>query len=353
MIPFALALHRALTTDPYANLCWSPYAVARALERLAARAHGLTRDELVSALLGDKAADLAEVDGTLTKAGELTAPDYATQPELAVTTTLWADPSVRAEARPAPFLTDPDTARELINKDVAATTRGLIPQLIDELPPDAVCALVVALYLRCGWVEEFEEKDTAPSLFRTPAGKKQVPTMRLVAPVGYARTEDWQVVSLPTHGGVNAVILLPYGDLSRFEPELTADALAELLAAPTSTNLDLRLPSFAVSARVELSAVLPALGVRTAFTAGAELGDRLVLDSVPHQSVLTVDERGIEGAAATAAISWMSGILDKPVEVRVNRPFLFAVTHADTGALYFLARITDPVTPEVSSSSTR
>lgn len=352
MIPFVLALHRALTTDPHANLCWSPYAVARALERLAARARGLTRDELVIALLGDKAADLAELDGTLTRAGELTAPDDGTQPELAVTTTLWADPEVSADARPAPFLTDPDTARELINKDVAATTKGLIPQLIDVLPPDAVSALVVALYLRCGWGQEFEEKDTAPRRFRTPEGKKQVPTMRLVARLGYAKTEDWQVVNLPAWGGISAVILLPHADLSRSEQELTADTLTELLAAPTTTLIDLCLPKFTVSARVELSEVLRALGVRTAFTADAELGDRLVLDSVPHQSVLTVNEYGIEGAAATAAIAW-SGILEATVEVRVDRPFLLAVIHEDTGALYFLARITDPVTSEGSSSSTQ
>jgi hypothetical protein len=42
MILFALALHRALTTDPHTNLCWSPYAVARALERIAAGTRGAT-----------------------------------------------------------------------------------------------------------------------------------------------------------------------------------------------------------------------------------------------------------------------------------------------------------------------
>jgi hypothetical protein len=97
-------------------VCWSPYAVARALHRLAVDARGLTRDELVTALLGDKAADLAELDTVLTRAEEL--------PHLAVSDTVWADPSVSTSARPAPFLTDPDKARDLINADVAATTRG-------------------------------------------------------------------------------------------------------------------------------------------------------------------------------------------------------------------------------------
>lgn len=340
MIPFALALHRALTTDLDANLCWSPYAVARALEQVAVRAHGRTRDELVAALRDE------EMVATLTAASKLASA------ELAVSTTLWADPVVTAEARRAPFLADPDKARALINQDVAATTHGLIPELIDTLSPDVVSALVVALYLRCGWVEEFEETDTVLRRFRTPAGKKLVPTMRLVTEFGYARTEDWQVVSLPAHGGVKAVILLPYGDLATFEPLLTEDTVAELFAVPTPTHLDLRLPTFTVSAKTDLAEVLGQLGVRAAFTTEAELDDGLVLDSVPHQSVLTVDEHGIEGAAGTAALAWMCGVPDNPPEVKVERPFLFAVMHEETGALYFLARITDPVTPERTSSST-
>ena len=344
MIPFVLALHRALTTDPQANLCWSPYAVARALERTVTGARGVTRDELVTALLGDKDGDLAALDALLTEAAVLEAPKYAPAPELAVSTTLWADPALNTSARQAPFMTDPDKTRDLINQDVAATTRGLVPELIDSLPPDAVSALVVALYLKCGWVEEFEEKDTGPRPFRTPEGKKQVPTMRLVEEVGYARTADWQVVSLPAFGGVSAVILLPYGDLDRFEQALTVDTLTELFAAPTKRPVDLRLPAFTVSVRAELKEGLTALGVRTAFTAGAELDGGLVLDDVAHQSVLTVDEHGIEGAAAAAAIAWMGAFTEDPVVVKVERPFLFAVVHEETGALYFLARITDPVT---------
>lgn len=335
MIPFTMALHGAL--GPGRNLCWSPYAVARALHRLAVDARGLTRDELVTTLLGDKAADLADLGAVLTRAEEL--------PDLVVSDTLWADPSVGGRARPAPFLSAPEKARCLINADVAATTRGHVPELIDSLPAGAVSALVIAIHLRCGWVEEFDAEQTRPRRFRTPEGKKQVPTMRLVsAELGYAATGDWQVVALPAHGGVRAVVLLPYGDLARFEPELTPDTVVDLLAAPRRRHVDLRLPAFAVRARADLTGALERLGVRTAFTADAELGAGLALDTVPHEAVLTVDECGIEGAAAAAAIAWLSGTTEPPVEVAVDRPFLFAVVHEETGMPYFLARITDPVT---------
>jgi serpin B len=61
--------------------------------------------------------------------------------------------------------------------------------------------------------------------------------------------------------------------------------------------------------------------------------------------VLKVDEQGLEGAAATAVmIRLMSMDTRRPLEVRVDRPFLLVVQHAATGALYFLARVTDPGT---------
>lgn len=171
--------------------------------------------------------------------------------------------------------------------------------------------------MKHGWVQEFAEKDTAPRRFRTPEGKKQVPTMHLIAELGYAMTEDWQVVSLSAHGGVNAVILLPYGDLARFEPTLTPNSVVDLLAAPTPRQVDLRLPTFTVSEPVPLHV-----------TEGG-------INSAP-----TVNEPS--QAEETAGITWMCGITENPVLVKVDRPFLFAVLHEET--LYCVVRVTDPVT---------
>jgi serpin B len=61
--------------------------------------------------------------------------------------------------------------------------------------------------------------------------------------------------------------------------------------------------------------------------------------------VLTVDEAGLEGAAATAMMMTRLAAVGpppRPVRVRVDRPFLVLVRHRPSGALYFLARVTDP-----------
>jgi serpin B len=71
----------------------------------------------------------------------------------------------------------------------------------------------------------------------------------------------------------------------------------------------------------------------------------MAVDSVVHEAVLTVDEVGLEGAAATAVVMRMLSMhrdLSQPIEVKVDRPFLFLVRHRPSGAIYFLARVVQP-----------
>ena len=357
-LDFALALHRAVAPDPHEPVCWSPFSVASALGLLAHGARGTTRAELLD-LLGD----LDDLTATLAGAAQLgqrAADDD--EPVLAVSNTLWVDASITIEesfagelagwsggsVRNAPFRAEPGKARDAINSDVAETTRQLIPEL---LPPgtihsDTVSALVNALYLKCGWRARFIEGATAPRPFRTRAGAVDVPTMVLNESVGYAAADGWQVVSLPAIGGVEATVLLPDGDLADAEPRLTTESLAALLAAPRRRQVSLHLPKFKITTQAELTAPLQALGVRTVFTDDADLRaispDPLAVQAILHESVLKIDEQGLEGAAATAVMFRLTSMPAEPVVVTVDHPFLLLVRHAGTGVVYFLARVTDP-----------
>lgn len=57
-----------------------------------------------------------------------------------------------------------------------------------------------------------------------------------------------------------------------------------------------------------------------------------------HQATVTVDEKGTEAAAATGAVLESAGYS----ELRVDRPFLFAITDDATGAVLFAGRVLDP-----------
>ncbi|MBW4721758.1 serpin family protein [Saccharothrix obliqua] len=340
---FALALHDAVVPDRTSNACWSPYSVASALGMVAQAARGDTERELVDLLGEDNAALLKDSD-------------VGDDAEFAVANTLWAWDALPLEdaflaelsawpggdVRSAPFADDPDGARELVNADVARTTRGLIPELLSpgSIKADTVAALVNALYLKCAWAEEFPVHDTAPRPFR---GVGDVATMRLEASLRYGRAAGWEAVAIAARGGVEAVVLLPEDDLGP-----TAGVPAAL-ADLDHARVELFLPKLDLTTSAALGAPLRRLGVRTLFTRAADLtglspDPRLYVDEVVHEAVLRVDERGFEGAAATAVLMRLTAVVEHPPArtVRVDRPHLFLVRHAGTGAVYFLAQVVAP-----------
>jgi serpin B len=74
--------------------------------------------------------------------------------------------------------------------------------------------------------------------------------------------------------------------------------------------------------------------------------DYLYISQVFHKTFIAVDEKGTEAAAATA-VAMMAGAAPgkpprPPIEVKVDRPFVYAIQHVPSGACLFLGRVTDP-----------
>lgn len=356
-LDFALALHRAIAADPHVQSCFSPFSVASALALAARGAAGATRDELVTLLGGS----LDALTDELTRASTCAEEPVGEQPELAVANTVWTRDDLEprpdfvaalrnranGSVRGAPFAQAPERAREMINADVAETTRDLIPELIPSgaITAETVATIVNALYLKAAWRTRFPEQATKSAPF---AGSGRVPTMRRVGAMPYVAAHGWQAVTLAATGGVEAVALLPDDDLARAEPTLDAAVLGELLAGGTPAEVDLSLPKFEVSVSTPLTEPLGGLGVHTMFSRSADFTAMtrtpLTVSAVLHEAVLRVDEDGFEGAAATAVMMKMSMAVRKPdpIVVRFDRPFLFVVRHVDTGAVYFLTRVVRP-----------
>ncbi len=99
-----------------------------------------------------------------------------------------------------------------------------------------------------------------------------------------------------------------------------------------------------------LQPVLAALGMPLAFSAEADFSgittaQRLRIDEVVHKAYIDVNEAGTEAAAATAVVVRAMALIrdpEPPVELIVDRPFLFAITDSATGLPLFLGRVADP-----------
>jgi len=113
-------------------------------------------------------------------------------------------------------------------------------------------------------------------------------------------------------------------------------------------RLVLTMPGFEFDSEFSLKDTLAAMGMPVAFTDGADFSGmtgnpELFISDVLHKAFVAVDEKGTEAAAATAVIAGVSSVpIEPPVQVTVDRPFIFLIRDIDTGAILFIGRVMNP-----------
>ena len=344
------------------NVVFSPASAHAALAMVTTGAHAETRDQLTR-VLGVGGAEgtalLRDVGRTLRAWND----ESRTAFTLRVANRVFADHRLPFENQfvtgmlddfGAPVdgldFTDPEAARDTINQWVSERTREHIPTLLTspDVTRDTRMVLVSAAYLAAAWEHPFDTRLTQPADFHVAGGPaRAVPTMSQLGSFPVASVDRATVVELPLAGRELVMrLVLPDEGVA---PESLADA-AHLgpLNTLTETLATLLLPKFRLaSPGMALGDELRALGVSAAFDpATADFSgiapltaDRLYMENVVQKAFLAVDERGAEGSAATAVVM---GRMGAPRELRFDRPFLCAIRDVRSGALLFLARVSDP-----------
>jgi len=250
------------------------------------------------------------------------------------------------------FASDPEASRGIINDWVSDQTEGRIEDLIPQGLINQLTRLVLtnAIYFNAAWAEPFEESQTKDGAFHLLDGSQvTVPMMWHSASYGYAAGEGYQAVELPYDGyELSMVILLPEaGGFERFEDSLDASQLDAILGSLGHQQVALTLPKFEFESEFGLADALMALGMVDAFSMDADFSgmdgtQELFVREVVHKAFVSVDEAGTEAAAATAVIMQLKGMATEPIQVTVDRPFLFLIRDLETGALLFVGRVLDP-----------
>ena len=254
------------------------------------------------------------------------------------------------------FLTEPEAARQEINKYVEGRTRGLIPELLPEDSITDLTRLVLTnvIYFKGAWRFPFDDARTAPAPFTALGGvATDVPMMTgYIDEARYAMVDGTQVVELDYVGdGLAMALILPApGTFASFEADLNAEGLAGLLAAPQRMEGSLAMPRFAFEAELDLVPLFRAAGYDIPFSDGladfsglseVALQEGLHVTGAFHKARIIVDEEGTEAAAATAIVVGTESAPMETFNVRLDRPFLFVLRDRPTGAVLFLGRVVD------------
>ena len=143
------------------------------------------------------------------------------------------------------------------------------------------------------------------------------------------------------------VVVPEEGRFADFERRFDAERLAGLEARLRRGIVDLFLPRWSASTNVDLLETLPKLGLELPFDqtradfTGISPRNPFIGAGV-HAADIEVDEWGTVAAAATAIGFRESAVPTPDAVIRADRPFLYLIRHAETGAVLFLGRVVDP-----------
>ena len=240
-----------------------------------------------------------------------------------------------------------------INGWVEKHTRGMIPEILNELRGETMMVLVNALALEAEWEEPYRSDQVwEQRFFYTEDRGKQYADLMYAAEWHYLKDENAQGFWKPYKGGrwAFAALLPDEGTaLEDYLNSLTGARLRQVLAGAEKTLVYAAIPKFKSAYGVELNDALKSLGMTDAFDMGradlsglgvSEMGP-LFISRVLHKTYISVDEKGTQAGAATAVLADSGGTAPGNVpEVYLERPFLYMLVDTETSLPAFIGVVT-------------
>jgi serpin B len=369
---FAFDLFRFLREEKKdSNLFYSPYSISLALAMTYAGARGQTEQQMAQTLhflpQGRLHPALNRLDLELAQRGKDAKGKDGKGFRLNIANALWGQKGYQflpefldllaenygSGLRLLDFKANPESSRVTINNWVSDRTEGRIKDLIPKGVIDKMTRLVLtnAIYFNAAWGTPFEKSQTQDGAFHLQNGDQMtMPMMRQTTSLGYAESQNYQAVELPYDGReLSMVILLPKaGQFEAFESALDAGQVNAILKNLKQRQVALSMPRFKIESEFSLAETLAAMGMPVAFSSQADFSGmdgtrKLSISDVVHKAFVSVDESGTEAAAATAVVMRETSVMpEQPVEVTVDRPFIFVIRDIQTGAILFVGRVVNP-----------
>jgi len=367
---FAFDLYQALKAKD-GNLFYSPHSISVALAMTYAGARGETAEEMAATLQFLLEQDTLHpafnwLDAELASRGQGAQGKDDEGFRLNIVNAIWGQEDYQflsefldvlaenygAGLRILDFINETEESRLAINDWVSDQTEERIEDLIPEGVITSLTRLVLtnAIYFNAAWAYPFDDKVTANGPFYLlDGGQVTVPMMKQTEAFGYTDGDGYQAVELLYDGDeLSMVIMLPDdGQFEAFEEGLQADRISDIIDSLQLAEVALTMPQFEFDSEFSLKDTLADMGMPVAFSDAADFsgmtGKRdLYIAEVVHKAFVAVDEAGTEAAAATAVVMELTAIPDPPVEVTLDRPFVFLIRDIETGAILFVGRVMNP-----------
>jgi len=249
-----------------------------------------------------------------------------------------------------------NTALAAINNWVDKQTDGMIPNILDQIPENAVMYLVNALAFEAEWVKPYEQPyQIHEGRFTTADGTARNVDMMNSEESWYLEDDGATGFMKYYKGGNYAfVALLPKEGMTPADylGSLDGAALHALLTQPQSVEVHASLPKFEMAYSLDMASVLEDMGMVDAFDSnladfenlGTSTEGNLCINRVLHKTAITVAEQGTKAGAATAVEMVAEGAIESSdfKTVILDRPFVYMIIDCGSRLPFFIGTMEDP-----------
>lgn len=235
-----------------------------------------------------------------------------------------------------------------INNWARQKTHGTIPQVLDRLDSEAIAYLLSSIYFQATWTKQFDKKMTKEETFVCEDGDIiLLQMMNNKSLIQLYENEDCRMVCLPYGSGKawNMFVMLPKGSATVGDllENMDCDYWNSLLSTRKNMVLDLKLPKFITSNKLDLTETLPQMNIKRIFGEDAELdgicqGLKLHVSRMVQSGSIEVNEEGTKATAVTVGkILWEAAHehLDGKNLFHAKRPFVYMICENSTSAVFF------------------
>ena len=241
-----------------------------------------------------------------------------------------------------------------INNWVKEKTNGMIPQILDRIPEEAVMYLVNALAFDGEWIAPYKEHQVSPGPFTREDGTKTTADFMWCRENSYLEAADAVGFVKPYKGGKYAfAALLPKEGktVSDLLASLDGEELIRILSSARKIPVDTAMPKFETDSSFELSEVLCAMGMPAAFDdrradftgLGMSTEGNICISRVLHKTFISVAERGTKAGASTVVemVAKSAMPIQEAKSVILDHPFVYMLIDCETNVPFFIGTLTD------------
>ena len=245
------------------------------------------------------------------------------------------------------------TLRE-INHFVEDNTNGMVKNILDKIPDDAVMYLVNALAFEARWKMPYNEYQVSEQVFTTEDGREQPVELMYSEEYDVYLEDDLFTGFLKDYEGgrYTFVTLLPKEGVSVQEvaDSLSEADLADKINSRWGGTVLTAMPKFQTEFQVEMGDVLQFMGMTDAFDPykadfsglATYNGGNIFIDRVIHKTFIAVGEQGTRAGAATVIQAATESAMPEEIkEVILNRPFLYMIWDTQTNTPLFMGTFMD------------